>query len=592
MGKRMAVVPHESVMPLYSLVVFGRNDSYNPDFLYRLQTTLNFNAKALQKVGLLRDVEFVVVDWGSAVPLREVLVLDEAAAFSTTFLELSPPAAGQFSGLSGIPVSRAANVGIRRANGRFVGMQGADLLMSSSSWQSLLSDLEDQQHNLLDLSKVCLLVPRRQIPWSFVARQPALDSWERKLLTCDKATVEYEGSSPSTAGGMGIVVLHRDIWREANGLEETFDAYGYSDIDLGFRVGGHYPWIDAASCGVVCYKMQHDPKGRRGRLLKDGSIRINAPWITPGISSRQDDWGLPHVTIEPKKAKPKIEQRDSHSANRWSVRFSDISPSDPVLFAQPDVLKHARAALGRSQDFDEKDWELLTVLSWFALCKFPMNYLEVGLAHSRFVRTVSTACPSVDIYVLESVQQNCDGRAPNSTQVAMDLLWQWGHKGYFRPLIGDPAVTLDQLAKSFIGPFEIELAVMNLNSERLMESLPRLLSAVVPGGLLAIRSERVGWLTTALKISGPLVGADASIYIGHSGCTAFVFIPDRTTNLTRAVASNPAPRHLLPTSLRTMVRLRAAVFFRQLELAAVRLCRVSRWPAYIRTIAARMSWGR
>jgi hypothetical protein len=592
MGKRMAVVLHESVMPLYSLVVFGRNDSYNPDFLYRLQTTLNFNARALQKVGLLRDVEFVVVDWGSAVPLREVLVLDEAAASSTTFLELSAHAAGQFSGPSGIHVSKAANVGIRRANGRFVGMQGADLLMSSASWQSLLSVLEDQCQSIVDPSKSCLVIPRRQVPWSFVARQPSLDMWELKLLTCDKATTEYEGSSPSTVGGMGVVVLHRDIWKEAKGLEESFDGYGYSDVDLGFRVGLHYPWIDTASYGVVCYKMQHDPEGHRGRLLRGGTIRINAPWVTPGISSRQGDWGLPHLTIEPKKAKPKIEQQDSHSASRWFGRFSDIPPSDPVLFAQPDALKHASAALGRMQDFDEKHWELLMVLSWFALRRFPMNYLEVGPTHGRYLQAVSTASTGVDIYVLESVREDSIGHAPLSTKFAMSLLWQWGHKGYFRPLIGEPAVTLEQLAKSFIGPFEIELAVLNLHSEREIELLPRLLSLVVPGGLLAIWSRRVELLTAALEISRPLIKGNSSIYVGCSSCTAFIFVQDRRAESAQSIASTAAHRRLPSTGLHTMLRLRATVFLRQLQLAAIRLSHLSRWPAYIRTIAARMSLGR
>ncbi|MGQ0555912.1 MAG: hypothetical protein ACT4PN_08225 [Nitrospiraceae bacterium] len=592
MGKRMAIVRRESVMPLYSLVVFGRNDNYNPDFLYRLQTTLNFNARALQKAGLLREVEFVVVDWGSAVPLREVLVLDEAVASSTTFLELSPHAAGQFAGPSGIHVSRAANVGIRRANGRFVGMQGADLLMSSSSWQSLLSVLEDQCQSIVDFSKSCLVIPRRQVPWSFVARQPSLDMWELKLLTCDKATTEYEGSSPSTVGGMGVVVLHRDIWKEAKGLEESFDGYGYSDVDLGFRVGLHYPWIDAASYGVVCYKMQHDPEGPRGRLLKGGTIQINAPWITFGISSRQEDWGLPHVTIVPKKATPKIEQQDSHSASRWSGRFSDIPPSDPVLFAQPDVQKHASAALGRMQDFDEKHWELLTVLSWFALRRFPMNYLEVGLSHGRYVQAVSTASPSVDIYVLESVREDSIGHAPFSTKVAMSLLWQWGHKGYFRPLIGEPAVTLEQLAKSFIGPFEIELAVLNLHSDREIEVLPRLLSLVVPGGLLAVWSERVELLTAALEISGPLIKGNSSLYVGCSRCTAFIFVQDRRAESTQSIASNATHRRLPSTGLLTMLRLRTTVLLRQLQLAAIRLGHVSRWRAYIRTIATRMSLGR
>jgi hypothetical protein len=218
-----------------------------------------------------------------------------------------------------------------------------------------------------------------------------------------------------------------------------------------------------------------------------------------------------------------------------------------------------------------------------------MNYLEVGLIDERCVRAVSTACPSVDIYVVEAVQQNSDGRAPRSAEVAMSLLWQWGHKGYFRPLIGEPADTLEQLAKSFIGPFEIELAVMNLGDEHQMELVPRILSTVVPGGLLAIRSKRAEWLTAALEISIPLIAEGAPIYVGDSGRTAFVFIPDKNTRPTEPVFHKGTRRELPPTGLPTMLCLRTTVFFREIQLAASRLCRLSRWPTYFRILVAEMS---
>lgn len=583
----------DSALPLYSLVMFGRNDDYNPDFVYRMQTALNFNARALERVGRLADVEFVVVDWGSVAPLREALVLEEPAASATVFWELSTDLAAQVSGVvNGMHVTKAFNAGIKRARGKFIGTHGADILMMDASWRSLLSALDNQCDGVLDLSRSCLLIPRRQVPWSFVARQPSLEVWKRKLLTCDKATTESEGSSPSTAGGMGITILQRDIWEEVKGLEEAFGGYGYSDIDLGFRVGRQYPWIDAASFGVVCYKMQHDPNGRRGRLLQGGTIPINAPWITPNLFARQDEWGLPNVTIEPMKAISQVTQRHRASVGRWQGRFSGGVPVDPSLFTRSNVCQHASAALGRSQDFDERDWELLRVLSWFALNKFPMNYLEIDFVDNRYVRAVSAACPSVDLYVLESVQELCDGRAPYSAQVAMDLLWQWNHKGYFRPLIGDPSVTLDYLAKSFIGPFELELAVVNINSERLTELLPRVLSAVTPGGLLAIRSTRAEWIATALKISVPLAGSGSSIFVGHSGCTAFMFISDRDTRSTQTIVHNQGYHPLPPTALHTMLRLRAAVLFRQLQSTAVRLCHVSRWAAYVRIILAKISMRR
>ena len=574
--------------PLYSLVLFGRNDDYNPDFLYRVQTTLNFNAQLLARIGKLEAVEFIVVDWGSAVALRDVLALNQAASFATLFLEVPLDYARRLSnGSRGIPVTRASNIGIRRARGKFIGMQGADLIMPEASWLSFLGALEKSQGSILDLSRACVLIPRRQVPWSFVARQPGLDAWEQRLLTCDKAAAEHAESSPATAGGMGIMVLHRDIWHAAKGLEESFHGYGYSDIDMGFRVGTQYPWIDTASYGVVCYKMQHDPAGRRGRLLKGKDIRINCPWITPSIHARQDEWGIPSLGIEPKKALPKSSQSDASSMSRWHGRFSDGLPSDAALFAQADVRMHASAALGGSHDFDKTDWELLTVLSWFGLRKFPMSYLEIGMEHDRCVRAISTACPSVDLFVVEDIRENSEGCPPRSAETAMSLLWQWGHKGYFRPLIGEPVAAFEKLAQSFIGPFELELLTMNLRSEDCLHLLPRLLSVVVPGGLLALRSARAEVLAAALEMCTPLLADGAAIYVGDSGCTGFIFVQGKHGAPQESVAWRGVRKKLPPTSLLTVLQLRAAVLVRQLSLAATRLSRLSRWPAYFRMLIAR-----
>ena len=267
-----------SKIPLYSLVTFGRNDNYNPDFLYRLQTMLNFNARALEKIGRLDDVEFVVVDWGSAAPLREALALEAPAASATSFLELSPETVARVSdGPNGMHTTRAVNTGIRRARGQFVGFQGADLLTTNASWRALLSALEGLHDDFPALSRSVLQIPRRIVPWSFVARQPDLDRWERWLLTCSQVSPEPPRTFtffPAVGGGMGIIILHRDLWRDAKALDETFTGWGYSDNDLVLRVSAHHPWIDAGTYGAVCYKMEHAPHGSRGRLLKGGTSAI------------------------------------------------------------------------------------------------------------------------------------------------------------------------------------------------------------------------------------------------------------------------------------------------------------------------------
>ena len=105
---------------------------------------------------------------------------------------------------------------------------------------------------------------------------------------------------------------------------------------------------------------------------------------------------------------------------------------------------------------------MLHVLSWFALRKFPMNYLEIGLRHHFYVRAIATACPSVDIYVLESEEKDRDGVMHKAVNICENLLWKWGHKGYFRASAGDLLANFERLKRSFIGPFELEAVMLRL----------------------------------------------------------------------------------------------------------------------------------
>lgn len=60
---------------LLSVVVIGRNDNYMGNFKYHLTTCLNYISRNLKDLGRLDDVEILVIDWHSDIPLSKVLAL-------------------------------------------------------------------------------------------------------------------------------------------------------------------------------------------------------------------------------------------------------------------------------------------------------------------------------------------------------------------------------------------------------------------------------------------------------------------------------------------------------------------------------------
>jgi len=88
---------------------------------WRLETTLNYVADQVKELGRAKDVEVLVADWGSEVPLREVLRLTPAAADIVSFVLIPPEIALPLQKDSPFPEVLALNAAARRAKGTYIG---------------------------------------------------------------------------------------------------------------------------------------------------------------------------------------------------------------------------------------------------------------------------------------------------------------------------------------------------------------------------------------------------------------------------------------------------------------------------------------
>ena len=50
---------------ILSLVYTARNDDYSPNFIDRLETTLNLNVENILNLKLQNQIEIIIIDWGS-----------------------------------------------------------------------------------------------------------------------------------------------------------------------------------------------------------------------------------------------------------------------------------------------------------------------------------------------------------------------------------------------------------------------------------------------------------------------------------------------------------------------------------------------
>ena len=58
---------------LISFIFCGRNDNYLGDFKYRITTTISYLCRNLKRIGRLKDIEVIIVDWNSEIPLMQLI---------------------------------------------------------------------------------------------------------------------------------------------------------------------------------------------------------------------------------------------------------------------------------------------------------------------------------------------------------------------------------------------------------------------------------------------------------------------------------------------------------------------------------------
>ena len=221
--------------PLLSLVTSARNDNYMGNSNWRFETTINFIADKLAKIGKVQDVEFIVTDWGSDIPLHTVLSLTQEAQQISRFILVPFSLAKKINRDSSFAATIAINVGIRRAQGKFICLTCADVIWSEEFLQRLFDILSGKYEIGQPLKRIFFIFSRKNIPIEIVNQNPSLEYVDGFIqengdnLTIDKL-------NPYFLAPAGSLMMHRERWYGCHGCDEKLIYWGWSDIDLVLRM--------------------------------------------------------------------------------------------------------------------------------------------------------------------------------------------------------------------------------------------------------------------------------------------------------------------------------------------------------------------
>ena len=132
------------------MIACSRNDQWQGNCLWRLQTTINYTALQAAKLGRLNDIEIIISDWGSNVSLRDTVKLIPEAMQAVRYLYIPPALAKEKQKDSPFAEVFAINAAARRSRGDYIGRIDQDTLVGRSFLEWFFAAVEIAQSVLRD----------------------------------------------------------------------------------------------------------------------------------------------------------------------------------------------------------------------------------------------------------------------------------------------------------------------------------------------------------------------------------------------------------------------------------------------------------
>jgi hypothetical protein len=465
-----------------SICFTGRNDTYGGKFVDRLALSVNYLSANAKQLGLLNEIEVLVSDWGSDIPLSKVVNLTPEGISICKFINVPKTIAQKYNYRSTqfhttIPV----NVAIRRACGDFIHIGPADILYPEYQLNQLMKLLKGELHPCFDIKSTGMLVGRNFLPFQF-HDELAYNNFkviDKYLLFCDNFA-ESGSYIPGISTGYGAILLHKAIWFELEGLDEQFRGWGFSDIEIGLKINQSYPFVNLSKFGIKVYDFSTNTKflhTKLDRLNKFDQFfykrKVNDNW---GLSDH--DLQLEYSNYESCTNKLKSEVESVEKTTESLVQSLVSNNTREFLVAN----FHHNIPIICSSYFP---------LAWFALNNKCFKYLNFG-SDARAPSIISAVNPCAEIFIIppDSAAKKDAHDVPYILKQASELKQ---HKGQVRFIPGDVNTSINRLKKSFIGKMYFDLVFIQTDNltENAMNQIKGVLQYIPEGGGLVITGSNI-----------------------------------------------------------------------------------------------------
>ena len=327
--------------PLISLILCSRNDSYMGNSRWRLETSINLALLNAKDANFLDKLEIIVTDWGSEVPLSEVLTLVPEAKGKVKFVYVPPDIAEVEQKDSKFPEVIALNAAARRASGEYIGRIDNDTVVGADFFSKFKQLNENNPTDELDLANSFLFVERKSVPYRISRLSltlPLISFFIKFFTNFFKVESAKDWGREFWWSPVGIMIFHRDVWKATQGYDERLIYWGWMEGDLALRLGQKHQVVEFSKyVGYNFHHLEHysnliEYKDRNGPAT---SRKKNEPKFEElNYCENNDDWGLHSTHIELSEY-----QYSRFSKSLWSFPLDFLKLFLGIVLLVEDKLK-------------------------------------------------------------------------------------------------------------------------------------------------------------------------------------------------------------------------------------------------------------
>ena len=296
-----------SKKPVLSLILCSRNDQYLGNSRWRLQTALNYLAQKVHELGREEEVEVIVSDWGSEIPLHSVLELNSIAERMVSFVIIPPTLAQKLQKDSPFSEVHALNAAARRVNGQYIGRIDQDTLVGKQFLNTFFEMHEGIRPLDVPLDSVLLFILRRSISYRFAVRCPSLWKIDRFINWFGRSlpveTTGWNIHEPWTKPGkpffyapVGIWLLHRDLWYDCGGYDERFIYMNEMEMDMIERLIKKYRFLNSKDfLDYDFYHLEHYHPLMNPTTSRKENPRVGCDNV---LHPNSENWGLIQYSLQ------------------------------------------------------------------------------------------------------------------------------------------------------------------------------------------------------------------------------------------------------------------------------------------------------